>query len=193
MNRTMPRLLLLTLFAVTLLACRPADILPDNRPGGMPLASQDTDPTPPPTPTPLPTTCITGQGEDGTAVEDCYTPQPERPAKYEDLAKGLDSLVQDAEQLRDSQPEGTRGASDSESTPVGVLIRPKEGMADAGAKIVKWLEEQDIQYKYDGVEGHKIRAAVPVLKLAPLSQLEAVQHVYRPAVPVIPDEPVSND
>ena len=106
--------------------------------------------------------------------------------KYEDLENKLDGQVQDAEEAREAQGEGVRGASEADATPIRVLIRPKEGMADAGAKIVKWLKAEGIEYKYDGIEGHEIAAPVPLLKLGPLSQLEAVQHVYEPAVPSIP-------
>ena len=172
-----------------LLACGPAAPADQGGLGGVTVSPQGETPTEAPHPTPLPTTCITGEGAEGQPEEDCYTPEPRQPDKYTKLHRELDLMVQDAEAEREAQGDGARGTSDEDSKLVKVVITVDEMSDTAGAKVAVWLKEQGITYrerKDDNNVTRQIGAYVPVSKLAPLSQLETVQRVYPPAVPVIP-------
>lgn len=185
---------LLSVAALSLLACGTAAIPTKAEPGEIRLAAHQSEPAATSEPTPLPTECITVPSDEGSPEEECYTLNPIIPRKYSKLYDGLDDLAQKAEK---QQASGSREAT---TEAVSVRIEPAAEMPGSRAAIVKWLKQHGTHsqtfsddHPYGDIEYGAVGAAVPLTLLGPLSQLEAVAYVERPAVPVLPTPKVIKD
>ena len=177
---------LLALLFPVLLACGPAAEYHEQQAGNIGQA-QEEDATP--EPTPMPTFCLDFQDDTGRVTEHCNQPVAEPVPKYPKIEDNrLQDLIQEFERKVQEAQDNPSGASEIPDDYVALNISTNEGKTE---EVLAWLRERNV-LDLTSSEPRSIYALIPISLLGPLSQLESINNIQAPGLPVSTDKNYDN-